>query len=198
MAQDKNKDALRTNDEVVSSANTDIFSFIYLGYNKNNYFWEVIMFLKKLSLTFISVFTEFFPSNSKAIILLVTLICFLYLNVRRQPYVSKFLTKFDTYSLAVSFITAGIGVLLFSEDLHPANPFFMVIIVSLNVSFLVIWIYYFFLKSFGSNFWMIILRTLRTQPWKILSVLKMLFTGKKYSQNSDNIERKPSRRIQNE
>ena len=178
-------DAKSTNPSASSPENIDIFSFIYLGYNKQNYSWEVIMFLKKLMLTFISVFTEFFPSHSKAIILLVTLIFFLYLNVRRKPYVTDFLTNFDTLSLVVSFITASIGVLLFSKDLHPANPFFMIIIIIINVGFLVLWVYFFFVKSFGRGIWGTIIRTLRTNP---LNIFKVFNKSSKYDTRVKNVE----------
>lgn len=150
----------------------DIFSFIYMGYNFENYNWEVIIFLKKLILTLIAVFSEFFPPHSKAVILIFSLIFFIYLNIWKQPYISLFLNVFDTISLIISLLTAGIGVLLFSKDLHKANPFFMALILLINGGFFVIWIYYFMIKSFGTDIWKDIFYTLKKRPFKILQVFK--------------------------
>jgi hypothetical protein len=151
---------------------SDIFAFLYKGYNEKHYYWEVIIFLKKLSLTFIAIFTELFPTHSKSVLLLIVLIFFIYLNLRSKPYVSMFLNYFDTFSLIVSFITANVGILLWSKDLQPASPFFLGVIILANFGFFFSWIYFFGLKSFGPNFWKLTYRTCLTKPWHIFSVIR--------------------------
>jgi hypothetical protein len=151
---------------------SDIFAFLYKGYNEKHYYWEVVIFLKKLSLTFIAIFTELFPTHSKSVLLLIVLIFFIYLNLRSKPYVSMFLNYFDTFSLIVSFITANVGILLWSKDLQPASPFFLGVIILANFGFFFSWIYFFGLKSFGPNFWKLAYRTCLTKPWHILTVIR--------------------------
>ncbi len=115
--------------------------FIFKGYKESFYYWELVIFTKKILLLFIGSFNDFFPNESKATILLVLICIFLLLHVRVLPYENRFLNQIEFLSLLVTFLTANFGMLLYSDDLNHPSIFFLLVII--NLLMLCFWIYVF-------------------------------------------------------
>lgn len=122
--------------------------FIYRGYRPEFYFWETIMFTRKFFLIFIGVFTEFFPKKTKPIMLIIILVGYIYLQIKFKPYQFEYLNKLEACSLIVVFLTANIGILLFSEFMQKFSAFFLFLIFALNFLYVSIWLKY--LVSYGN------------------------------------------------
>ena len=60
--------------------------FLYRGYRKKYYFWELLNFLRKFLLIFIGVFTENLPKQIKPTLLIMILVLYIYLHLNYQPY----------------------------------------------------------------------------------------------------------------
>lgn len=116
--------------------------FIYRGYRKEYYYWEIIMFSRKFILIFIGVFTEFFPKQTKPTMLLIILISYIFLQITNMPYQFNYLNYLEIISLITSFLTAMIGVLLFSEKMQKYSILFLCIVFFVNVYFLIHWTKY--------------------------------------------------------
>jgi hypothetical protein len=120
-----------------------ILKFIYKGYKEDYYYWELVIFAKKIILIFIGSFTDFFPNESKATVLLALICIFLLLQVRIQPYENSYLNQIELLSLFVTFLTANFGLLLYSEDFKKAGVVLLAIMIMINVLFFCFWIYVF-------------------------------------------------------
>jgi hypothetical protein len=117
--------------------------FIYKGYREECYYWEYVLFIKKIILIFIGSFTDFFPNESKATILLALICIFLLLQVRIQPYENPYLNQIEFFSLFVTFLTANFGLLLYSEDFKSISAVMLAIMILIHVSFICFWTYVF-------------------------------------------------------
>ncbi len=127
------------------------FGYFYRGYNKDRYYWEIIMFSRKFLLIFIGVFTEFFPKNTKATVFLVIINIYMYLQVSYKPYKFDYLNRLENYSLIVCCLTGIVGILLFSEQIKNASIFFVILVVFLNVGYISFWIYQFYKFAIGKK-----------------------------------------------
>ena len=116
--------------------------FIYRGYRKEYYYWEIMMFSRKFILIFIGVFTEFFPKQTKPTMLLIILISYIFLQITNMPYQFTYLNHLEIISLITSFLTALIGVILFSEKMQKYSILFLCIVFFVNVYFLIHWAKY--------------------------------------------------------
>ncbi len=106
-----------------------VLKFIYKGYRAEYYYWELVIITKKVIFIFIGSFTEFFPSESKATILLIIVALFLLLQTRLQPYEAKTLNNIEFLSLLVTFVSANVGIMLFSDDMKTVSKIFLVILI---------------------------------------------------------------------
>ena len=118
--------------------------FIYRGFKNEYYYWELVIFIKKMILIFIGSFTDMFPAESKAPILLVVISIFLLIQVRVKPYERTYLNNIETLSLLVSFLSANIGIMLYSDDLKKTSTYFLGLMITFNISFLLYWLMAFY------------------------------------------------------
>ena len=113
--------------------------FLYRGYRKEAYYWELVIFTRKFILIFIGVFTEFFPKQIKPTMLLIILISYICLQTHFQPFQRIYLNNLETMSLITAFLTACVGILLFSEHMKPFAVLFVFVVFAINCMFLVLW-----------------------------------------------------------
>jgi hypothetical protein len=118
-----------------------LLKFLYKGYRREYYYWEIVIIFKKFTLLFISSFSDMFPENSKAIILLITLTLFILIQKRFQPFEGQVFNNIEFLSLIIGFLTANFGVMLFSEDLKIISQFFLSLIILLNIIFVIVWVW---------------------------------------------------------
>jgi hypothetical protein len=131
-----------------------LLSFLFKGYKKNYYYWEVVIFFKKLLITFLVNFTELFPTKVKGALLIIVFLVFITINIKYQPYYTSTLTAFDTTSLIICSVTANIGLFLYSETLAKADKLFIIVILGLNFGFFIIWIFNFLKSLTGGRAWL--------------------------------------------
>ena len=122
--------------------------FIYKGYKKDYYYWEIVLFSRKFFLIMIGVFKEIFPYETQNSNLILVLFYYYFLQMKNEPYAYNYLNKIEFLSLKISLVTALFGILLFADDLKPASIFFLTIIFLINAYFLGLWIY--FLSKYGN------------------------------------------------
>ena len=113
--------------------------FLYRGYRKEAYYWELVIFTRKFILIFIGVFTEFFPKQIKPTMLLIILISYICLQTHFQPFQRIYLNNLETMSLITAFLTACVGILLFSEHMKPFAVLFVFVVFAINCMFLLSW-----------------------------------------------------------
>jgi hypothetical protein len=124
------------------------FGFMYNGYERQSYYWELIIMLRKIILVFIAVFLRSIGIFVQAlVVLLFTLIC-LYLNMRRKPFMTLVLNKMESLSLLTCAVTLYCGICFVSargDSGFEMNEYwkwlFFLTIVMVNVIFLLFWLY---------------------------------------------------------
>ena len=140
--------------------------FIYRGYKKEYYFWEIIMFSRKFILILIGTFTEIFPKQIKPTLLIIFLIGYIYLQTSFSPYHSEFLNALEILSLITAFLTACIGILLFSEKLRKISYLFVFMVAVINALFLFIWVQKLFKYGKLKEKWQDLKLTLLKLKWR--------------------------------
>eukprot|EP00347_Sterkiella_histriomuscorum_P017716 403348268 len=89
--------------------------FLYRGYRKQFYFWEIIIMYRKIALIFISVFVSTYGVIAQALIVFILLIVFLFFNIKKQPFQTLALNDLETLSLLTSMITIYCGLFFVSS-----------------------------------------------------------------------------------
>ena len=85
------------------------YGFLYNGFKKRWYFWESINMFRKIMIIFIAVFLDVYGTITQALVVLIVLIVYLYLNVKIHPYMLKELNDMETFSIFTSMITVYCG-----------------------------------------------------------------------------------------
>ena len=134
-------EAEKNNGELAN--NITLMSFLFKGYTKNYYYWEIIMFLKKMFLTFIINFTGVLNTQAKIIVITLYFVSIIMLNLKCKPYESKLLNDLDTASILNAFLTANIGIFMYSNSFEQAHVFFLILLILSNISFFLVWAYIF-------------------------------------------------------
>lgn len=145
----KNLDVLETREK---------YGFLYRGYRKEFYFWEIIIMYRKIALIFIAVFISAYGTIAQALIVFLFLIIFLLINIKHKPYSTETLNDLELMSLITSMITIYCGLFYLSEipeELMRKNPdvtnglqlsedmklFFFAAIIIANLFFFIYWGY---------------------------------------------------------
>lgn len=118
--------------------------FIYRGYKKDYFCWEIIIFARKFLFIFIGTFTEIFPNHIKPTMFVIMSLSFIYFQITANPYQFDYMNNLELISLNMAFFTACIGVLLFSEKIKEISIVFVVIVFIINGIFYAKWIEYIF------------------------------------------------------
>lgn len=76
------------------------FGFLYNGYKRHNYFWEIVIMYRKILCIFIAVFLNRVGIIVQALVLLLLLVTFLQANNNRRPFANRSLNDIEGMSLA--------------------------------------------------------------------------------------------------
>eukprot|EP00210_Caulerpa_lentillifera_P003769 g3601.t1 len=109
----KQKDRMHE-EEVVSS-----YGFLYKGYDAEHYYWETVIFVRKIVIAALSVFVQ--NPELQSIFISIVLMFFLSLQLTIHPFTSSFpaLNRLETLSLTVSFLVfSGVSLMLSSNALN--------------------------------------------------------------------------------
>ena len=134
------------------------FGFLYRGYKDHTFYWECLTMYRKVAMIFISVFLDGIGSMVQALVVLVLLLIFVVLTIRRKPYKSRKLNDLEVFSLVTSAITIYCGVFFLSSrprsdaSFQESRDFFLspdmkwvlfTVIVAINLTFFLLWTYSF-------------------------------------------------------
>ncbi|CDW74086.1 UNKNOWN [Stylonychia lemnae] len=86
------------------------YGFLYRGYRKEYYYWEIVIMYRKILIIFTSVFISNFGIVAQALIIFFILIIFLLINFKKQPFNTQILNDLETLSLITSMITIYCGL----------------------------------------------------------------------------------------
>ena len=134
------------------------YGFLYNGYKRANYTWEIVIMYRKTLCLSLSVFLSGIGIIVQALVLLIFLFLFLQLNSAMRPFAERTLNEIEDISLAVQIITIYCGLFFISNvdsNSTTYNPntdfvmtpqsqmiFFFTIIV-VNLIFIFMWIFKF-------------------------------------------------------
>ena len=105
------------------------FSFFFLGYQRNLYFWESIIMMRKIGIVAFSVLAS---PPLQLVFGLVIITIASHLNVIYSPYVSATVNRLDTFALAILFSTVVLGELyLFARG---DNKWIGVLLIIINTA----------------------------------------------------------------
>jgi glucose-6-phosphate-specific signal transduction histidine kinase len=93
------------------------FGLIYFGFIDKKYYWEFIILFRKLVLITLSVFVGNYSRNAQALMILATLIVFLYIQLKCKPYATNELNSLETYYILVSAVTVYAGLYHLTVDM---------------------------------------------------------------------------------
>ena len=106
----------RNKNELGNLYTREKYGFLYNGYKKKYYFWEIVNMYRKTSIIFISVFLGIAGVITQAFVVFLVLIIFLYLNVKIKPYAFEDLNDMETFSILTSMITVYCGLYYLSDQ----------------------------------------------------------------------------------
>ena len=86
------------------------FGFLSSGYQKQYYFWEVFLILRKTVIVLLITFLAPISSGVQSLSTIIVLVSFSIVHLRIQPFYDKKLNNLEAYSLAVLIITIYFGL----------------------------------------------------------------------------------------
>lgn len=143
------------------------FGFLFNGYKRENFTWEIIIMYRKTVALCLSVFLSNIGlkyESDQALILLILLVLYLSLNGEKRPFAERTLNEIENISLAVQIITIYCGLFFISrtdqlsgssKETEDSNAMkvqdegaqlpFLVIIAFVNILFFFVWSFKFLL-----------------------------------------------------
>eukprot|EP00949_MAST-11_sp_MAST-11-sp1_P001459 g1459.t1 len=109
------------------SYSASVYAFLYGGYKRDRYYWEVVIMVRKVLLNLILVVMASAPPLAQGLVVLMTLLAFKNAHSVYQPYSNDILNRIESLSLMLAVSVLLLGFFLF-EDGMP-NTFQMAITV---------------------------------------------------------------------
>jgi hypothetical protein len=86
--------------------------FLYMGYKKETYYWEIVIMLTKMLIVLSTVMAKWYGA-----------MVFLIININKKPFLTEELTHLETTSLVVTIITIFVGLFFASSTPKSDNSF---------------------------------------------------------------------------
>ncbi|CDW74640.1 UNKNOWN [Stylonychia lemnae] len=86
------------------------YGFLYRGFKRRFYYWEIVITYRKIFLIFIQIFLVQYGVITQAMLVLMMLIIFMAINLTKQPFQTQTLNELETLSLITSLLTIFCGV----------------------------------------------------------------------------------------
>jgi hypothetical protein len=119
------------------------YGFLYKGYKDHKFFWEFLIFFRKLGIISCAVFLSNYSIYMQALSTFIFIAFGFIIQLKFQPYNLKQLNKMEIRSIVVSAVTIYGGLFFMTDDL---NEFWKIIVfvvmVLSNLAFLYYWGYY--------------------------------------------------------
>mmetsp|Transcript_6151 Transcript_6151/g.5544 ORF Transcript_6151/g.5544 Transcript_6151/m.5544 type:complete len:320 (-) Transcript_6151:481-1440(-) len=131
------------------------FGFLYNGYKRKNYYWEIIIMYRKTLCIFVSVFLNRIGVIVQALVMLIILVIFMQVHGMRRPFIARTLNDMEDLSLMTSMVTIYCGLFFISsKDINSADfvqdsDFYLnelgqlilfLVIVCANLFFILYWV----------------------------------------------------------
>ena len=97
--------------------------FLYAGFTRRTYFWEVLSMARKEAVAALSTFLVPYGTTVQALLLLALLLMSLLLQLRLRPYETPLLNSLETASLAALLVSVFAG-LFFLGHREEGSPFY--------------------------------------------------------------------------
>lgn len=127
------------------------FGFLYAGYKAHWYYWEAIVSLRKVCISFAAIFMSQFGVYTQTLVAQVVLVMAAVLHARARPYTRVLLNNVEAMSIGVSLVTFIGGLYLFSADDvgTGVRTVMTLIIVGSNTVFLAVAVYFMLATALG-------------------------------------------------
>lgn len=105
----------RERDSLQRLSTKEKFGFLYNGYKVEYYYWEIVIMYRKIGLIFIQVFISQNGAITQAMIVLLVLIIFIVINLKKKPFMTVVLNDLESLSLITSMVTVYCGIFYISN-----------------------------------------------------------------------------------
>lgn len=119
--------------------------FLFPGYKKEYYYWEIVIFSRKFCLILVGMFNEFFPTYTKPAMFIIVISFYTFLQIMCRPYQFAYMNNLELGSLISTFFCTNIFMLIFSDKMTLIGMSFLVGVFSLNFIFIIFWLHKLFL-----------------------------------------------------
>lgn len=127
------------------------YGFLFSGYLHSRYYWEFIIFFKKILIVFLTVFMESkYNTNLQSVLLITFLIISFILQIYFQPYINEELNKLEAFASLAALATVLIGITYTEINFGDLVSYTLLIgVLTVNLIFMFYWSK-FMLKEFIS------------------------------------------------
>mmetsp|Transcript_20404 Transcript_20404/g.25124 ORF Transcript_20404/g.25124 Transcript_20404/m.25124 type:complete len:250 (+) Transcript_20404:3-752(+) len=113
---------MRKKEDLLTTENVkQQFGFLYNGYKRHNYYWEIVIMYRKIMCIFIAVFLRPQGVIVQALVLLIMLGIFLQANNTSRPFKTRQLNDIENMSVATQIITIYCGIFFISAKERDEN-----------------------------------------------------------------------------
>lgn len=96
-------------------ATKERFGFLYNGYHRRSYYWEILIQLRKVLIAFVSIFLTSRGTIVQSLVLLCLLGFFIFVTLRVSPFEDRHANHLEIVSLVALIITTYCGVFYLSS-----------------------------------------------------------------------------------
>ena len=110
--------------------NRKMIGFLINGYRNDKFYWEFVIFARKILLNIISIYLENSSASAKSLVIMILFIGFLILQMNLKPYESSNLNRLEEYSVAISGLSLYLTVYIVAINNDTTSKFFLIIVTS--------------------------------------------------------------------
>lgn len=114
--------------------------FLFPGYKKEFYYWEIVIFSRKFCLILVGMFNEFFPTYTKPAMFIIVISFYTFIQIFFEPYQFSYMNNLELGSLMATFFCTSIFMLVFSNKMTQMGMSFLIGVSVLNLIFIIFWL----------------------------------------------------------
>jgi hypothetical protein len=117
------------------------FGFLYNGFRKGTFYWEIIILYRKISVICCAVFLGTVSIPVQALTVIVILLFCLYIQYKTRPYTHPDLNELETRGLLVATVTIYCGLYYLTNDIDQITKLVLfTVMIAANAFFLIFWL----------------------------------------------------------
>lgn len=119
------------------------FGFLFIGYKRVRYYWEIVILYRKIAIISLAVFLYDVSKTVQALTVLFVLLLSGVAQARYEPYTMKHLNNMETQAIFIATFTIYCGLYYLTDDIDEVSRIvlFLLIVIG-NFYFITYWIYY--------------------------------------------------------